>query len=68
MREEAWLEFYRGKWCLLTARVGDKRRTWTDEKVALEQLTGEGRDIDGPHPERESRLGFRGYALSRMVQ
>jgi hypothetical protein len=72
MKQLAWLEFYRGKWHLMTSNPGDPIRQWTDRKTALSDLAGEGWDISGRYPKRpgvgvKSWGIFQGYALRRLV-
>jgi hypothetical protein len=72
MHEYAWLEFYRGKWHLLTGKQTDPVRIWVDKKVALSALVEEGWEISGPHPKqfpikKKPRERFYGYALTRVV-
>lgn len=72
MRQLAWLDFYRGKWHLMTSNPGDSIRHWTDEKTAVSDLAREGWNISGPYPKRrklalDSRRMFFGFALTRAI-
>jgi hypothetical protein len=72
MRQVAWLDFYRGKWRLVTGNPEEPNRKWEDKVAALSDLANEGWIISGPYPKRQksnrdSRLRFLGFALKRMV-
>ena len=72
MRQCAWLDFYRGKWHLLTGKQSDPVRIWVDKQVALPALAEEGWAIFEPYPKRflvkaKPRERFYGYGLMRTV-
>jgi hypothetical protein len=72
MHQYAWLDFYRGKWHLLTGKQADPVRIWVDRQVALAAPVKEGCEVSGPYPKRFSfkkqpKLWFYGYALMRTV-
>jgi hypothetical protein len=72
MRQLAWLDFYRGKWRLMTSDSRDRVRQWADEETALSDLAGECWTISGPYPKRliagqQSKQRLYGYALRRTV-
>jgi hypothetical protein len=72
MRQYAWLDFYRGKWRLLTGKQNDPVRIWMDKQVSLPALAGEGWEISGPYPKRfpikkKPRERFYGYGRTRVV-
>ncbi len=72
MHQNAWLDFYRGKWHLLTGSHTDPVRIWVDKEAALSTLAGEGWEISGPHQnELSGKLGLgdknQGYVLMRTI-
>ena len=72
MHQNAWLDFYRGKWHLLTGKQGDPVRILVDKEAAISTLAKEGWERSSPHPKRfpikkKPRERFYGYGLTRMV-
>ena len=72
MKQLAWLDFYRGKWHLMTSSPLDPVRQWIDKDTALLELTDEGWTIRGPYPKTpdagvKSWGMFQGYSLKRLV-
>jgi hypothetical protein len=72
MRQYAWLDFYRGKWHLLTGEHTDPVRIWVEKQAALSALAEEGCEISGPYPKRfpikkKPRERFYGYGSMRVV-
>jgi hypothetical protein len=72
MHQYAWLDFYRGKWHLVTGKQTDPVWIWIDRQAALDTLVEEGWEVSGPYPKRfpvktKARERLYGYAATRLV-
>ena len=72
MRQIAWLDFYGGRWHLLTRTNQKDHRKWTSQEAALSDLKAEGWIIDGqsetpPRARHDPRRHSYGYELRRTV-
>ena len=72
IRQLAWLDFYRGRWHLITGNLRDPIRRWAEIDSALSDLADEGWNISGPYPKKpgasvKSWGLFQGYALEMIV-
>jgi hypothetical protein len=72
VRQLACLDYYRGKWRLMTGNSKDPIRQWTEKYAALLELADEGWKISGPHPKKplrnaDSRWELRWYSLERLL-
>ena len=52
MHQLAWLDFYCGKWHVMTGNPRDPVRHCTDMETALSDRAGEGWNISGPYPQK----------------
>jgi hypothetical protein len=72
MRQIAWLDFFGGRWHLVTGNAHNDHRKWTSREMALSDLKAEGWVFDGPHGKpptikHDPNRHFYGYELRRTV-